>query len=401
MLAASLVVLLARPAAAAAGPTNDPLSGDQAGLIDIKAPQAWARGKGGGTSVAIVSSGIGDHDDLRSKVDGGYDATGGDARMDASGRGTHLAGIVGAATDNGIGIAGVARDARLLAYKAFDSDSATVDGYVNALTQARKARPTVVLVDVPDSYSQFAELRRALKALGDAGISVVVGAHAGLTLDDLPVLAVAATGTGTSPAGPKGVAAPGGGILSTKFTPAVLPTEHPTSGYETRSGTGQAAAHVAGAVAILRGIGASTTQAADFLRSTARKGDPSLGAGSIDVAAAATAFKTPPTTTTTKKKAAATTTTAAAAAKAPAGPTGPLDPAAVLSGETPEPGANEAAVAPPGATDPGQVSETGGPSMVVGGHERPWGMLTVGFGLLFGVGTAMSVTFRRLADAAV
>ncbi len=398
MLAAFVVVLLARPAAAAAGPTNDPMSGDQAGLIDIKAPQAWARGKGGGTSIAIVSSGIAkEHPDLKDKVDGGF---GSEPTKDRSGRGTHLAGIVGATTGNGIGIAGVARDARLLPYKASDPGPPAVDRYAEALDEALRSKPTVVLVDVPVGYSGDKELlRQKLRSVGDAGISVVVGAQTGLALDDLPVLAVAATGpgTGTSRVGPKGVAAPGGDILSTTVTtPSV---GDPVYDYGSDSGTGQAAAHVAGAVAILRGIGASTTQAADFLRSTARKGDPSLGAGSIDVAAAANAFKTPPTTTTTKK--AATTTTTATAAKAPAGPTGPVGPGAVLSGETPAPGADEAAVAPPGATDPGQVSETGGPSMVVGGHERPWGMLTVGFGLLFGVGTAMSVTFRRLADAAV
>lgn len=393
MLVTFLVVHLAQPAAAAEqiGPN----------LTEIKAPQAWARGKGRNVSVAIVSSGIGEHEDLAGKVGAGFDVSGsaGDPRADASGRGTHLAGIVGAAMGNGIGIAGVAPDAKVLPYKAFDSESATGNGYAEALARARSVKPTVVLVDVPAGYTGFPDLRDGMKKLADAGISVVVGAQDGLSVDDLPVLAVAATGTGTSPVGPRGVAAPGGNILSTKLTPALLPTDPPISEYEARSGTGQAAAHVAGAVAILRGIGANPTQAADFLRSTARKGDPSLGAGSIDVAAAATAFKTPPPTTTTTKAKPETPSTTAPATGTGFGTVPPTGPAA-LSGESDGLGTDEPAVVPPGADELSQ-SETGGPSILIGGKERPWGMLTVGFGLLFGVGTALSITFRRLADAAI
>lgn len=411
VLVASLIALLARPAAAA-GPTNDPRSDEQWGLTDIKAPEAWARGRGAGVSIAVVSTGIAKHEDLEAKLGAGFSAGDGEPTSDTSGRGTHLAGIAGAATDNGKGIAGVARDARLLPYKAFEDEPADGNDLIEALVQAGRANPAVILVDVPDGYP--GTLRQTLKGLGDGGISVVVGARADLELDDLPVLAVAATtragglaGTGV---GPRGVAAPGQGILSTGKAP-LLPGAADT--YELRSGTGQAAAHVAGALAILRGLRATAPQAADLLRSTARtSGNAGLGAGIIDVAAAVAAYQAPP------PPPAATTTTTKAVAKPdpgkqakppvatiPAGQvvqTGPMFDGPPESGEPVEPGEGEEPVEPPGAEAFADSDGTGGGGGgLIGGRERPWGTLTVGFGLLFGVGTGLSVTFRRLADAPI
>ena len=399
MLVAVLVVLMARPGAAQTGP--DPLAGEQYGLIDIKAPQVWEQTRGGGMTVAVVSTGIANHEDLDSQVDGGFDATGdSDPRKDTGGRGTHLAGIVGAAMGNGKGIAGVAPEVRLIPYKAFQNASAD-DTFIQALDRARGAR--VVLVDVPADYSGSKDtLRQALKTIGQR-TSVVVGAQSGLALDDLPVLAVAATGrSGGQAAGAvsgRGVSAPGDGILSTSARSALLPG--PDDDYEKQSGTGQAAAHVAGAVAILRALGANPVQAADALRSSARKsGNADLGAGIIDVAAAVAAYKAPPpppsTTTTAKPAAAAPTTIKPAAPTTTAGlqvpSSGPVfdaEPQELGSGE-------EEAVPPPNLDEFIDSGDQRGPSILIGGRERPWGPLTLGFGLLFGVGTAMSITFRRL-----
>lgn len=396
VLLAALAVLLARPAAAATGP--DPRLRDQYGLLDIKAPQAWAQGKGGGISVAIVSTGIAEHEDLDSKVEPGFDATGdSDPRADAGGRGTHLAGIVGAATDNAVGIAAVAPDARLVPFKAFKAESAD-DTYLEALNRARSSK--VVLVDIPATYSGSKEtLRQTLKTLGQR-VSVVVGAQSGVPLDDLPVLAVTATsssgGQSGAGVGPGGVAAPGVGILSTT-SGALLPT---AERYGELSGTSQAAAHVAGAVAILRGLGAGVAQAADVLRATARKGDASLGAGAIDVAAAVAAYQAPPpaptTTATTKAAAAPVPTTQKPApsttvAEQPFPSSGPVFDGAPV----PEFDPNAQAVPPPNLDE--FLEETDrGPSVLVGGRERPWGALTIGFGALFVAGSALSVTFRRL-----
>ena len=405
VLVVVLCVVMGRPAAAA----TDPRREEQSGLAEIKAPEAWARGRGSGVSVAIVSTGIAEHPDLEGKVDGGFDATGTDPRRDADGRGTHLAGIVGAATDNGVGIAGVAPLARLIPFKAFETWPDDESQLIRALNETRAAKPAVVLVDVPAGYQGKDLLRQTLKALGDAGTSVVLGAQSGLSLDDLPVLAVAdKSGSGV---GARGVAAPGQGILSTTVKPPTALVGSPSYGYGPLSGTGQAAAHVAGAVAILRGLGANAGQAADLLRSTARRsGGTSQGVGVIDVAAAAAAYQSPP------QPAPTTSTTKAAVKPAPGkqveppggtippGQVVPLTPSPTLSdGEPAELGVGEEAVVPPGADEFADGPAEGGGAVrtLIGGRERPWGTLTIGFGLLFGVGSGLSLTFRRLADATI
>lgn len=386
MLATLLVILLARPAFAAE-PPNDPEFKNQPNLIAIRATEAWDRGKGAGTTVAVVSTGIQkSHEDLGDKVGPGFDATDdGEPTTDASGRGTHLAGIVGAKTNNSKGIAGVAPDTTLLPFKAFT----TADGnkLFEALDQVSSARPTVVLVDVPDG-TDSARLVDKLKAIAAQGVSVAVGAGSGLTVADARVLVV---GSGAGSAGPRGVAAPGQDILSTDKS-TLVPTDPE---YKRRSGTGQAAAHVAGALAILRGLGANPTQAADLLRSTAR-------GGVIDIAAAAAAYQTPPApaTTTTKKAAAPVVpTTKATVSTVPApGPAVPSLGGPTFDDPDTELGAGqEEAVAPPGLEEfVDDEGDRGGTSVRFGGRERPWVPLTAGFGLLFGVGSALSVTFRRL-----
>jgi len=410
-LAGVVLALAARPAAGAPPASNDPKLASQWGLADIKAPEAWAKGKGGGVSVAVVSTGIAKHPDLATKTDGGFDAVAADPTNDTSGRGTHLAGIVGAATDNGIGIAGVAPDARLLPYKAFETDAlVNPDSYLKALERVLSAKPQVVLVDLPANFPEVAKdpLRTSLKSLGDAGIAVVVGTQAGIPLGDLPVLTVAATTSlgdlvpDTPGPGGRGVAAPGQNIVSTSVS--LLGAYS----YGEQSGTGQAAAHAAGAVAILRGLGASATQSADLLRSTSRRSATSVAAGIIDVAAAVAAYRPPPgppapTTTTTRKPTPKLPTTKPPTGLGaiptgtgpPSGPadfTGPPQPA-----EPVEPGAGENPVIPNGAdtlTEPGG----GGPSSTTGGGaDRPVGLLTVGFGLITGVGIGLNLTFRRLA----
>jgi hypothetical protein len=404
VLVVALCVVVGRPADAA----TDPLRKDQAGLAEIKAPEAWARGRGSGVSVAIVSTGVAEHPDLEGKVDGGFDATGTNPRQDADGRGTHLAGIVGAATDNGVGIAGVAPLARLLPFKAFETGPDDESQLIRALNETRAAKPAVVLVDVPAGYEGKDLLRQTLKTLGDAGTSVVVGAQSGLSLDDLPVLAVA---SGSGVVGARGVAAPGQSILSTTVKPPTALVGSPTYGYGPLSGTGQAAAHVAGAVAILRGLGADAGRAADLLRSTARRsGSTSQGAGVIDVAAAAAAYQSPaqpaPTTSTTKAavKPAPDKQVKPPGGTIPPGQVVPLTPSPTLpNGEPAELGVGEEAVVPPGAEEfaDGPAGDGGRSTTLIGGRERPWGTLTIGFGLLFGVGSGLSLTFRRLADATI
>ncbi len=392
---AMVLWLAAGPAAAAVpNPPNDPRFNDQAGLIAIRAHEAWATGTGGGVKVAVVSTGIAkDHPDLTGKVGGGFDATGGDDPADdLDGRGTHLAGIVGAATNNEKGIAGVAPDAQLVPYKAFESDDTSVDGevYLQALREAGRGSQ-VVLVDVPGGFpsDKRPQLLQLLQDMAGRGISVVVGAQAGVSPGP-PALTVAATG------GDQGVGAPDRAVSTTASR--ALVTDAPTYDYQEASGSNRSAAHAAGAVAILRGrgIGATSARAAELLRST-----KTAGAGVIDVAAAVAAFKAPPVanTTTTKKASPAPPTTKSPPTTARA--SGPVVPSGgpAFDSETELGAGQEEAIVPPGAEDFVDSGDRRGPSTLIGGRERPWAPLTVGFGLLFGVGSALSLTLRRLGAA--
>ncbi|MCL2597427.1 MAG: S8 family serine peptidase [Paludibacter sp.] len=86
--------------------------------IDIKAEQAWSVTQGNNIKIAIIDSGVElNHPDLTNII-AGYDASGnnsGGAPVWSSDmHGTACAGIFGAKKDNGIGIAGVAPDCKIM-----------------------------------------------------------------------------------------------------------------------------------------------------------------------------------------------------------------------------------------------------------------------------------------------
>src|SRR5439155_11533241 len=118
--------------------TNDACAADQWGLTLIKAPQAWRTTRGAGALVAVVDTGADfRHPDLRGRLvrRPGSNLLANTAfrcpfqrrapgahrsrlvAQDDNGHGTHVAGIIAAATGNGIGVAGVAPAARVLPVK--------------------------------------------------------------------------------------------------------------------------------------------------------------------------------------------------------------------------------------------------------------------------------------------
>ncbi|HSE09719.1 MAG TPA: S8 family peptidase [Nocardioidaceae bacterium] len=142
--------VVAAPAVAA---TNDPLREQQWGLDQIKAEEAWASTTGAGTVVAVVDSGVDlTHPDLKGNLVQGATFSGckkgqspcgnGDWKgpdgegNDLDEHGTHVSGIVAAVTDNGIGVAGTAPDAKVMPIKALEEGSGAFEDIAAGITYA-------------------------------------------------------------------------------------------------------------------------------------------------------------------------------------------------------------------------------------------------------------------------
>lgn len=108
---------------------NDPLYAQQWWLDRVHAEEAWESGMGRhDLIVSVVDTGIDyNHPDLAGKVIKGKDFTkesDGTDPIDGFGHGTHVAGIIGAAANNGEGVAGMAPGVKLLAEKVLAANGA-------------------------------------------------------------------------------------------------------------------------------------------------------------------------------------------------------------------------------------------------------------------------------------
>lgn len=122
--------------------SNDPqfAGGDQWSLAKIEAPLAWDTTVGSsGVVIAVIDSGVSaGHPDLNGKVLAGYDFFNNDAdASDDNGHGTAVAGIAAAATNNGIGMAGISWNSPILPVKVLGADgSGSYSAIANGITWA-------------------------------------------------------------------------------------------------------------------------------------------------------------------------------------------------------------------------------------------------------------------------
>lgn len=280
------------PSRAQSGP-NDPGFGFQWGLTQIGAADAWAIGKGRGTTVAVLDTGVDlTHEDLEGQLaPGGRDFTNDDAvPQDQNGQGTHVAGIIAASTNNKTGVAGIANESTILPIRVLDDEAKGFESQIlEGIRFAIEKKVDVLVLDLDegtilaDGGFQFED---AIRAAWDAGVIPVLNSDHSLVrsrqFSDAPALVVgavtrqgnASTDSEGVGAAQWGISAPGGtgdgsenDIFSTYYAHSRIGREYGRYVYE--AGSIQAAAHVAGAAAILRGLGQTPQQTVDRLLSSA------------------------------------------------------------------------------------------------------------------------------------
>ncbi|MSP54675.1 MAG: hypothetical protein EXR69_03585 [Myxococcales bacterium] len=281
------------------GYPNDPGLATQWNLARIGAATGWRAGGGRGVIVAVIDTGVTPSDELLNLLSGKSFVPGTTSAADEHGHGTHVAGTIAQATHNGVWVAGVAPNATILPLKVLSaSGSGQTSWIAAAIDHAVDEGAHVINLSLGGGHSDV--LVKAVERARAHGVIVVAAAGntgvegLGSPADAEHTLAVSALGPDDALAPysswGKGVeiAAPGGDKRAAGggITQAVVKDGRAT--LSELQGTSMASPHVAGAAAVLLGMGASPEEAERALLTHSDRADDALrfGAGKLDVGAA-------------------------------------------------------------------------------------------------------------------
>lgn len=272
---------------------NDPEYQSQWDLKLIDAQGAWnLLHTDGKATVAVIDTGVDyNHEDLVGRVIHGPNIVGNTQDpMDDHGHGTHVAGIIGAINNNGIGIAGTSWGAKIMAIKACNKDGdCTTTDIARGIKYAVDHGIKIINVSIAGAGSCDGTYTDILQYTKQKGILVVAAAGNGNNGDGVGVdvktqipaacdgvLAVGSVSPQDkrSPFSNYGskveIAAPGG-VGPCSLSSCVL-SSGINNGYMLRAGTSMAAPHVSAVAALLLSYNPSYN--ADSLKSCLiRSGD--------------------------------------------------------------------------------------------------------------------------------
>ncbi|MDH7475678.1 MAG: S8 family peptidase [Anaerolineae bacterium] len=160
---------------------NDPAyeGDDQWGLNKIEGPKAWGITTGSSlVTIAVIDTGVDlDHPDLQDKIVPGWDFVNNDATPDDDhSHGTHVAGIAAATTNNGLGVAGVAWNTRIMPVKVLDSSgNGSMDDVIAGMTYAADHGAQVLNLSL-GSVNNSSALQDAVNYARDRSAVVVAAA---------------------------------------------------------------------------------------------------------------------------------------------------------------------------------------------------------------------------------
>jgi hypothetical protein len=284
---------------------DDPLLSQQTFFGRINATDVWNVGDASSIKVAVIDSGVDlNHPDLAARLVPGWDFVSGDSTPeDGCGHGTAVAGVIGAVSDNGIGIASAGNGARIMPVRVLepvidengDEQCVTsISKLVNAMNWAVANGAKVLNLSLGGSSGTTA-LHDAVRSAVNSGAVVVVAAgNSGGSTPEFPAaypeaISVGSTSTSNtiSAFSNRGadLVAPGESIMTTAWDPT---DSHP-SPYGSFQGTSFSAPIVAAVAARMLAVTQARTpsQIESDLKSTAfdlgtAGADSTYGAGIVD-----------------------------------------------------------------------------------------------------------------------
>ncbi|WP_433165902.1 S8 family serine peptidase [Kribbella sp. CA-247076] len=287
-------------------PNDEWYAEDQAASLNtVRVPQAWDVSKSTGNQiVAVLDTGVdAGHPDLLGRLVPGFNATSPNrGPIDDNGHGTMTLGIIAAAANNGIGIAGVGWTTKAMPVKVLAADGSGYDVDIAEGIDWAVAHGAKVINMSLGGPGDNPVLRDSIQNAAINGVTLVAAAgNDGNNVEQFPaaypyVIAVGATNAGgaltsfSSYGAWVDIAAPGWDILSTGVRSMTPPGYEP---YWYCTGTSCAAPIVAGVAALVKNKWPtlSDTEVATRLKVLARDAgprgtDPYYGAGILDAYAA-------------------------------------------------------------------------------------------------------------------